>query len=214
MKKMIAIGSMILVLTVSAPGNSRAQSVADCVQQLVLDYQKLASLKDILGQMYSGYSVLSKGYSAVKSVARGNFSLHEVFLDGLYLVSPAVRKYPRVTDIISDQAQLVREYKAAAAGFNQNAGFSPDELAYIMKIYNNLAGQSLKNLDALAMVVTDSQLRMSDAERLTAIYRLFLESRNQLSYLRKFTDQAKRIALQRTRETNERQALKKINGLL
>lgn len=213
MKKMITIGSTILILAAGAPGTSRAQSTADCIRQLVLDYQKLASLKNILGQMYTGYNAVSKGYRAVKDVAQGNFSLHKVFLDGLYLVSPAVRKYPRIMDIISGQAQLVREYRSAAATFNRDDRFRPEELRYMTEIYGNLTKQSLKNLDALAMVITDSRLRMSDAERLTAIDRIFLENRDQLSYLRRFNDRAARIAGQRTKSETDRQAIKSIYGI-
>mgnify|MGYP001554247715 CR=1 FL=1 len=204
---------LCLGLSAAAPLSSRAQSVADVIQQLVLDYQKLASLKNILGQMYTGYTVLSKGYGAVKDVAQGNFSLHEAFLDGLYIVSPTVRKYPRIADIINDQALLISEYKSASGAFHQSPRFNPDELAYMMNVYNNLISQSLKNLDDLSMIVTDSQLRMSDAERLTAIDRIYLESHNELSYLRKFNDQAARINWQRSQGKADKQSVKSIYGL-
>lgn len=213
MKKIVITVLLSLGLASVVPLSSRAQSVADVIQQLILDYQKLASLKNILGQMYTGYTVLSKGYGAVKDVAQGNFSLHEAFLDGLYLVSPTVRKYPRITDIISDQAQLVGEYKSASGAFHQDQHFSPDELACMMNIYNNLISQSLKNLDDLSMVITDSKLRMSDAERLTTIDRIYMESHNELSYLRKFNDQAARITWQRAQVTTDKQSIRSIYGL-
>lgn len=213
MKKFIITAVLCFGLAAGAPLSSRAQSMADVIRQLALDYQKLASLKNILGEMYTGYTVLSKGYGAVKDVAQGNFSLHEAFLDGLYLVSPTVRKYPRVRVIINEQAQLVNEYKSVSTAFHGDHNFNPDELAYMMAIYNNLVSQSLKNLDDLVMVVTDNQLRMSDAERLTAIDRIYQESHNQLSYLRKFNDQATRISWQRTQGTADRQSVKSIYGL-
>jgi len=73
--KKIAITLLVsLGLAAATPISSRAQSVADVIRQLVLDYQKLASLKNIVSQMYTGYTVLSKGYGAVKDVAQGNFS--------------------------------------------------------------------------------------------------------------------------------------------
>lgn len=201
------------MLSFAAPLTSKAQSVADCIQQLVLDYQKLASLKNILGQMYTGYEVLTKGYTAVKDVAQGNFSLHEAFLDGLYIVSPTVRKYPRIADIINEQAALVSEYKSSAGLFSQNKSFNPDEITYMMNIYNNLISSSLKNLDALSMIITDSQLRMSDAERLAAIDRIYLESHNELSYLRRFNDEASKMAWQRAEADHEKQGVKTIYGI-
>ncbi|WP_114941374.1 TerB family tellurite resistance protein [Mucilaginibacter endophyticus] len=212
MKKLIFTILLTAGLCGMLPQPSKAQSVEDCIQQLILDYEKLASLKNILSQMYQGYAVLSKGYNAVKGVAQGNFSLHQVFLDGLYLVSPTVRKYPRITDIISDQTRLVGVYRQVSGSFSRSGRFKPAELAYMMKVYNNLISASLQNLDNLAMIVTDSQLRMSDAERLRAIDRLYLESHNQLTYLRRFNDQASAMAKQRALTEQDRQALQSIYG--
>jgi hypothetical protein len=195
------------------PGKSRAQSIAQCLEQLSLDYQKLAGLKSILQQMYQGYEVLNKGYNSVKNVTQGNFSLHEAFLDGLMLVSPTVRKYPRIADIINDQASLVSEYKAAYTTFRRDPNFGPDEIGYMLDVYDHLVSGSLKNLDDLTMVVTDSKLRMSDAERLTAIDRIYRESHSQLSFLRRFNDQAYKTALQRSRDANDRQTLKNLYGI-
>ena len=200
-------------LTVVLPRESKAQSVADCIEQLVLDYEKLASLKNILSQMYQGYEVLSKGYGAVKGVAQRNFKLHEAFLDGLLLVSPNVRKYPRITDIINDQAALVSEFRQASGSFNSGGHFSPDELAYMMNVYNKLISAGLQTLGNLFLIVTDSQLRMSDAERLTAIDRLYLESHNQLTCLRKFNDQASAMAMQRAVTGQDKQELRTIYGI-
>lgn len=210
MKKQLKILVLAILLACTAPFSGRAQSVTDCIEQLILDYQKLAGLKGILSQMYSGYEVLSKGYGAVKNVSQGNFSLHQVFLDGLLLVSPAVRKYPRVADIISDQATLFSEYKNAAKNLNRSGRFSPDELRYLSAVYDQLADASLKNLDKLSMVISDSQLRMSDAERLAAIDRIYLDGRNQLSYLRKFNDQAGQTVRLREKAAADKQT---VNGL-
>ncbi|NVM67314.1 hypothetical protein FHW88_005635 [Mucilaginibacter sp. SG538B] len=213
MKKLIFMILLTAGLCGILPRQSKAQSVDDCIQQLILDYEKLASLKNILSQMYQGYEVLSKGYSAVKGVAQGNFSLHEAFLDGLYLVSPAVRKYPRITDIINDQATLVSEYRQASGSFSRSGRFKPDELTYMMTVYNNLVSASLQNLDNLVMIITDSQLRMSDAERLRAIDRLYHESHNQLTYLRRFNGQASAMVKQRALIEQDRQALHSIYGI-
>jgi hypothetical protein len=207
------MGLLMLISVCIIPGKSQAQSVADCIEQLVLDYQKLAGLKSILQQMYQGYEVLTKGYNAVKDVSQGNFNLHAAFLDGLMVVSPAVRKYPRVSDIINDQANLVSEYKAAATVFRRDQHFSPDEISYMLDVYNHLISGSLKNLDDLAMIMTDSKLRMNDAERLTVIDRIFTDSHSQLSFLRRFNDQAYKTALQRSMDANDRHTLKTLYGI-
>lgn len=211
--KTISIIILAIGLCSALPQGSRAQSVAGCIQQLALDYEKLASLKSVLSQMYNGYAVLSKGYDAVRDVSQGNFSLHEAFLDGLFLVSPTVRKYPRVADIINDQASLVAEYRDAAGRNRQSGMFNPGELSYLMTVYNNLISASLKNLDDLALVMSEGQLRMSDAERLSVIDRIYVEGRSQLSYLRKFNSDTEKVARQRGRSVAEQQSLKNLYGI-
>lgn len=213
MKKQIKILAITMITSIGLPLTSQAQSIADCIEQLALDYQKLAGLKSVLTQMYTGYEVLSKGYNSVKSVSQGNFTLQEAFLDGLYVVSPTVRKYPRVADILSNQGHLVSEYKSASGRNRQAGAFSPDELSYMAGIYDHLISASLKNLDDLAMVMGDNKLRMSDAERLTIIDRIYAESRDQLSYLRKFNGQAERMALQRQQAAVDQNNVKGLYGI-
>ncbi|MBL4674672.1 MAG: TerB family tellurite resistance protein [Mucilaginibacter sp.] len=213
MKKRLKILVLAVLFAGLSPLSTRAQSVTDCIEQLILDYQKLAGLKSILSQMYSGYDVLRQGYGAVKNVSQGNFSLHQAYLDGLLLVSPAVRKYPRVADIISDQTNLFSEYKKAAKRFSSSGRFSAEELRYLTAVYDQLANASLKNLDKLSMAMGDSQLRMSDAERLAAIDRIYLDSRSQLSYLRKFNDQAGKMILLREKAARDKQTVNSLYGI-
>jgi hypothetical protein len=202
-----------LLVAFFLPAISKAQSIADDLEQLSLDYQKLAGLKSILKQMYQGYEIISKGYNAVKNVSQGNFSLNEAFLDGLYLASPTVRSYPRAADIVGDQLSLMREYQSAYSTFRQDKHFSPDEVGYMLEVYNNLVNQSLKNLSDLSMILTDSQLRMSDAERIKGIDRIYVQSHGQLNFLRQFNNQTYQVAVRRANDEGDRQTLKNLYGI-
>jgi len=202
----------MIVLIALLPVFGRAQSIAQDLQQLALDYQKLAGLKSILSQMYTGYQVISKGYGTVKDVAQGNFTLNEAFLDGLYIVSPTVRKYPKIAQLISNQEMLVNEYHSAWSSIDHTK-FSPDELGYTMDVFNNLVTQSLNNLSALTTVLTDSQMRMSDAERLGMIDRLYEESKNELGYLRSFNNRLYQTSLLRTKQNSDKINVRSLYGL-
>jgi len=212
MKKPLKIIAILIAIAV-IPINLRAQSIAQDLEQLSLDYRKLAGLKSILKQMYIGYEVVSKGYGAVKDISKGSFSLHEAFRDGLMIVGPAVRQYPKVAGIINDQAMLVDEYKSAYQTFKSDPHFNPDEIGYMMDVYNNLISGSLKNLNDLSMIITDSKVRMSDADRIRAIDRIYTDSHGQLDFLRQFNDRSYAVALQRSREANDRQTLKTLYGI-
>ncbi|MCY1533360.1 hypothetical protein D9M68_686830 [compost metagenome] len=150
--------------------------------------------------MKRGYTVISGGYNSIKSIAQGNFSLHEIFLDGLMLVNPEIKKYKRVADIITYQKNIITEYKSAFNRFKSSSNFSSGEIDYLGKVYKQLFDQSMDNLDELLAVITSSKLRMSDDERLQAIDRIFADTEEKLMFLRSFNKEASIINLQRQRE--------------
>jgi hypothetical protein len=197
---------LILLLFRGCLGVGYAQSQE--AQQLLLNVEKLSQLKNILSDMKRGYQVVSKGYNTVKNIAEGNFSLHEVFIDGLMLVSPEVRKYRKIADIVSMQADLVSEYKGAFKRFGSDGNFSVSELDYLGKVYGQLLDQSLDNLDQLVMVITAGKLRMSDEERLRVIDRVFAELEDKLVFLRSFNRETGLLNLQRAREKAELSGMK------
>src|SRR5471030_1837691 len=106
-----AIRLLSLLLLAFSFTPTKAHSTAQDVQQLVLDIEKLTQFKAILGDMKTGYTLLTQGYGEVKDISEGNFNLHSAFLNSLMAVSPQVRKYGRIADIIGNQASIVSEYK-------------------------------------------------------------------------------------------------------
>lgn len=180
------------------------------LERLILDIEKLAQLKSVLTNLYKDYEVLETGYTAIKNISEGNFNLHKVFLDGLLAVSPAVRKYERVVDIIEDQGRIVSEYKAAFNRFKQDKHFSPDELSYMITVYNNLVTKRESNLENLLNVITANKLRMNDAERLHAIDKIYSDTHGELSFLRQFNSKTGSLAFQRAREEND---IESVRGL-
>lgn len=183
------------------------------VKQLQLNVEKLAQLKLMLSHMKTGYQILSKGYSAISSISQGNFNLHKTFLDGLLEVSPAVRQYKRIADIISLQLKLVQQSKDALRSFRSNNQFRPAEIEYLAKVYGNLLNESLTTLDALAMVLTAGKLRMSDDERLKAIDGIYEEVMDQFGFFQSFTNSTSVLALQREKEQMDIDLMRKVHGL-
>ncbi len=210
MKKCIWVVSIAFMALLLKPHHVSAQS--EEAQQLLLNVQKLAQFKKILQNMYDGYKILYKGYTAVKDISEGNFNLHKTFLDGLLEVSPAVKKYKRITDIIQYQIRISKEYKIAFVRFKNEGQFTPQEIEYIGKVYGNLLKESLKSLDELWLVATAGRLRMSDDERLQAIDRIYAVVEDQFSFLKEFTNNTELLALQRKAEGAEIQLSRRLNG--
>ncbi|RZM22279.1 MAG: TerB family tellurite resistance protein [Pedobacter sp.] len=199
----IRIWVCLLVFWAGVFGSGVCHGQSQEAKQLLLNVEKLSQLKNILKDMKTGYQILSKGYNSVRDIAKGNFSLHEVFLDGLLVVSPEVKKYVRIADILSDQKAILSEYQSAFARFQSSDLFSEGELAYLASVYENLFKKSLENLEDLAMVITSSKLRMSDDERLQAIDRIFLDTRDKLVFVRDFNAGASLLMAQKQKEKRE-----------
>jgi len=203
MKQIIFI---VVMLSVLIKAGAQTQEAA----QLILNYEKLKQLEEILENMYKGYKILTKGYSRVKDIAEGNFNLHQVFLDGLFAVNPSVAKYQRIPDIIRYQSMLIKEYKRAFNRFKSDPNLTPDEIKYLERVYSYLVKQSLRNLEELTMIITANKLRMSDDERIQSIDRIYFDIENKLSFLRYFNASTQVLVAQRAKESSEVGAMKKL----
>lgn len=199
MKKILILTILITFLMI--PLKSMGQSAE--IQQLILNIEKLSQFKKILSDMKKGYELLSGGYKTVKDMTEGNFSLHKTFLDTLMQVSPAVKNYKKVGEIVEYQILIVKESRNGMNRFIKNGNFSGQEINYFEKVYGNLLNQSLRNLDELTMVITADKLRMSDDERLKAVDDIYEQMQDKLLFLRNFNTTSNVLALQRAREKND-----------
>jgi hypothetical protein len=209
-KKLFSVMTLLfpgLLLT----GSSRAQSFD--IQQLILDVQKLATLKSMLSDMKNGYTALDNDYSAVRDVAEGNFNLHKAFLDGLLAVSPAVRNYQRAMDIIELQVKLLAQYKRAWPFFQQKAGFQPSELAMISGVYSGLLQDALQDLNDLNTILTDGTIRASDAERMRQIDVIYESMAGRVAFMDRFNNTTALLAQQRQGVYDEDRTIQNLHGI-
>lgn len=203
--------SLLMALILSLGIRVQAQSAE--LQQLLLNIEKLTQYKSILSDMKKGYQIYQQGYGMISDVSKGNFNLHNIYLTGLMAVSPAVRNNPRVSQIISQQADLISEYKRYTKVFRQSRSFSHSEMSYIDQVFKQLIGQSNANADDLTNVMTAGKLRMSDDDRLRGIDRIFNSSTDQLQFLRWFNRKAVMLSLQRSKDLDNTQTLKRLYGI-
>lgn len=190
----------------------RASAQAQELKQLALNIEKLSQFRAILRDMKKGYEILTEGYNTVKDLTEGNFNLHKAFLDKLLEVSPAVRNYKRVADIVEYQVRLVQEYGRHKNRLSSSGLFRNSELAYFNTVYDRLIDESLKDLDELTNVLTAGKLRMSDEERLEAIDRIYISVQEKLLFLRDFNSETTLLALQRARESRDVEAIRLLTG--
>lgn len=205
----MTIGLMIPVIF--KPVTCRAQ--AQELQQLILDIEKLTQMKSILTDMKTGYQIYQQGYGTISSISKGNFDLHNVYLTGLLAVSPAVRNYGRIAEILVMQANLISEYKRESSLFRQSGSFSVAELSYMSDVYTRLVSQTLNDAEDLATIITAGKLRMSDADRIKEIDRIYDSSSDKLQFIRSFNNQGIGLSLQRSKDMADTRSLKQLYGL-
>jgi hypothetical protein len=200
----------LIVLFLVSQGSGAFAQAAE-VTQLVLNIQKLNQLRQILNELKAGYEILSTGYTTIKNISEGNFKLHDAFLGALLEVSPAVKNYSRVKDIIDCQLAIMKEYRQVLPKLASSGQFTASELDYIGQLYSGLAGSTLENIDALTMVLTAKKLRASDDERLRLIDQIYDQVSDRLVFLRHFNSNAMLLSAQRQ---NDRQQTMTLQDLL
>ncbi len=213
MEKLIKIMRYTALLSLAFASSAPASAQDQELQQLMLNIEKLTQFKAILSDMKTGYRIYQQGYGTISNLSKGNFNLHNLYLTGLMAVSPAVRNNPRIRQIISQQGDLLSEYQRYRSLFRQSGSFEGNELHYIDQVFDQLVRQSNQNADDLANVTTANKLRMSDDDRLRAIDRIYTCSVQQLQFLRWFNRKAVLLSLQRSKELQQTQALRRLYGI-
>jgi hypothetical protein len=191
-------GRMVILFLLVPFSGLWAQSVADDIQQLLYDAEKLAQLKQILTQMYQEYTLLHTDYEQIKGLSQGTFSLHQAYLDGLLLVSPAVLGYSKVGNVLTNETKLV-------TGYQELDGYSGN--------YNVFLQRGQRDVDELTLVTTDGDLRMSDAERLSAIDRIDADMTKQLNLMHSFNNSVAIMAAQRAQEAGDIGTVRNLYGI-
>src|SRR5690606_19856496 len=120
-KDTLHIGVISLLLFSYVPVKAQSPEV----EQLLLNVEKLAQLKQLLKDMQTGYRILDSGYRNLRQLARGNFQLHLRILDELGMVNTPVRNYWKVREIMARQQELIRQIPQVAARWRQDQGLGP-----------------------------------------------------------------------------------------
>jgi hypothetical protein len=139
--------------------------------------------------------------------------LYADYFEELRNIKLALTYYQRVRIIVSQQLQIVREYKAAWALFRQDKFFTADELEHMLEVYSGMMDESVKNIDQLFLVINAFVTQMQDAKRLEIINQVAVNVQQILMDLKQFNEQNKMLSLQRATEQNEIEYVKKLYGL-
>jgi hypothetical protein len=145
--------------------------------------------------------------------SRKQKELYAKYFDELHKVKNAISSYQAVRDIIKKQVQLVQEYSKAFNLSKQDKNFTADELNFMQKVYTGILDESIKNIDQIQFVINAFATQMTDAKRLEIIHAAGNNIEENITDLRQFNQQNIIISLQRSKEKNDIDVVKKLYGL-
>lgn len=193
--------SALLVCSMMGFGYIRAQSYE--VQVLALNIAKYTTMVKTVKEVKETYKILTEWYGKIEGVADGDLKLHNVFLDELKAVNPAVANYYKVADIMKKQKIIIDHYGRFFKFINDSENFNEREIDYLKTIFDNLLDESGNYLEQLIMAITASEMNMTDDERIAIIDTLNDNLDKQLSFLVGLNDRITVISAYKDKEKSE-----------
>lgn len=212
MKRSFILFSIVILST-----SVKAQTFAEWFRQKATQkkylLQQIAALQVYIGNAQKGYTIVHNGLKIITDIKHGDINLHSDYFNSLKTVSPTIRKYRKVADIIAFQLKIVKEYSSFSRQVQKSKMFNADELKYMNTVFSKLIDDCMNTIDELTMVITDHQLEMKDDERLKRIDILYNDMQDKYSFVKRFSDEAKILAVSRLTEQNDVQTSRAINGI-
>lgn len=175
--------------------------------------EQIASLEAYIKVLEKGYDIVKKGTEIIGNIKKGDLSLHSDYFSSLKSVSPAVKKYVRVGDIIALQVNILAVYNACHKETAGSGWFTGGETDFIFSFLSNMLNASMADLDVLLTVTASGTVGMSDDERLRRIDRLYVDMQRIYATAQSFRQTTQAMSLYRQREQGDIQNGKNLYGI-
>lgn len=139
--------------------------------------------------------------------------LYADYFEELQKVKAVLSYYHKVREIMELEIALVRDYKRAFAAIRNDDHFSVEEIQYMVEIYTGIMEESLKNLDALSLVLQSFTTQMTDAKRLQMIDEIAAAIEESYGDLKRFNTHNSGLSLARAHDANEVKLVKALYGI-
>lgn len=224
MKKISIIIGIVLSISIAPVEHTNAQiPILEIIKAAVKKVIKAVDLKIQRLQnksiwLQNAQKTLENKMSKLKLTEISDWSkkqkeLYAKYFDELWKVKNAISSYQAVRDIVKKQIQLVQEYSKAFNLSKQDKNFTADELNYMQKVYTGILDESIKNIDQIQLVINAFATQMTDAKRLEIIHAAGNNIERNITDLRQFNQQNIIISLQRSKEKNDIDVVKKLYGI-
>ncbi len=161
--------------------------------------EQIAALQGYIQTAEKGYKIVSDGVHTINGIKNGEFNLHSIFFTSLQKVNPAIKHRAMVAEIIALQIAIVQQCKRIA-----------QPSSYTNSVCNNLINESLKDIDALMLVITDGKVGMTDDERIACISKIHTAMNDKYMFSQSFVNRANTLGVQQQQALNDINVLKQL----
>lgn len=210
------------VLTVAPTTESKAfiwtvikQGIKKVIKALDLQVQRMQNKTIVLQNAQKTLeNVMSKTkLGEIKDWAQRQKELYGKYYEELQKVRSAISSYRQVREILNRQLDLVVEYRRSYELLRRDPHFSPQEIEAMTQVYSGILGESMKNVEAIRLAVSNFSTQMSDGKRLELLSTAGDRIDINFSDLRAYNRQNILLSLQRAKDEAEVDAVKKYYGL-
>lgn len=135
---------------------------------------------------------------------------YKEYFEELRKVKMLISYYQRIREITQKQIAIVQEYQRVWQLLQQDDHFTIEEIQYMGKVYTGIIGETVKNVDQLALVINSFKTQMSDAKRLEIINEVAEKVDINYTDLRSFNRENSLLSIQRAKGDRETEFLKKL----
>ena len=222
--KKIFLAAVILIISLAPNRKVEAQAaVLEIIKAGVIKVIKAVDLKIQRLQnktiwLQNAQKVLENKMSELKLNEISDWvekqkTLYANYFDELWKIKNAIGTYQKVREIIRKQVQLVNEYSRAISLFKQDRHFTEKEVSYMHQVYRGILDESVKNIEQVQLVLNAFVTQMTDANRLEIINTASDNIEQNIADLREFNQENIKLSLQRAKDKNDIEAVKKLYGL-
>ena len=219
MKRIIISISFLLLASTGYPQTGIAEIIKAAVKKVIVAADlKIQRIQNKVIWLQNAQKVLENKMSQLNLGEIGDWvekqrKLYADYFDELWQVKNTIATYQRVKDIIKRQLLLVKEYEKAWALTKQDKNFTSGELDHMKQVYAGILDESIKNLELLQIVISAFSTQMSDAKRMEIINDASDNIEQNISDLRQFNQENIKVSLQRSKQKNDIDVVKKLYGL-
>lgn len=123
-------------------------------------------------------------------------------------ISDYVKQSNQVINMKNYLTDITSEYSRGITYIYSDKNISAKDRAVFQSVYTKMVGQSLDDFEYGTKIITDGNLKMNDAERLTILSEVEAKMSKNKNMIRYFNSSIKRAVAQKTKGKNQEQFIK------